>query len=179
VAARVPTTIQTLIDTLEATLQQLEEEIQAHLARHPQLKQAAKRLLQVPGVGKRNVLWLLVLLVRWETLTQGVGTAKSLVAFVGLDPSTYESGTSVRGRRSISRQGDRRLRSLLYMSALGAIKGKNGQQQFYRGLVGRGKAKKAALVAASRKILVWAWAVHRDQTEFRAPTCQAATEAAA
>jgi transposase len=173
VAAHVPTTIQTLIDTLEATLKQLQEEIQAHLKRHPHLKTAAKRLLKVPGVGARNVLWLLVLLVRWETLTEGAGSAKSLVAYVGLDPSTYESGTSVRGRRSISRQGDRRLRSLLYMSALGAIKGKNGLQQFYLRLVGRGKAKKAALVAASRKILVWAWAVYRDQTDFRPPACQA------
>jgi hypothetical protein len=30
---------------------------------------------------------------------------------------------------------------------------------FYDRLVGRGKAKKLALVAASRKLLTWAWAI--------------------
>jgi transposase len=179
VAAHVLKTHQQMIETLEQTLTALGKEIKSHLKQHPHLKEAAKRLEQVPGVGKRNVLWLLVLLVKWETRTQGVGSAKSLAAFAGLDPSTYESGTSVRGRRCISRQGDRRLRALLYMSALGAIRGKNALRQFYQGLVGRGKAKKAALVAASRKILVWAWAVYRDQTDFRPNGCQAESATAA
>jgi transposase len=179
VAAHVPKSHQQLIETLEQTLKGLAKEIKSHLKQHPHLKEAAKRLEQVPGVGKRNVLWLLVLLVKWETRTEGAGSAKSLVAFAGLDPSTHESGTSVRGRRSISRQGDRRLRALLYMSALGAIRGKNELRRFYQGLVGRGKAKKAALVAASRKILVWAWAVYRDQADFRPQACQAEAATAA
>jgi transposase len=179
VASHVPRTIASTIEHLEKTLAKGEEDIAAHLARHPHLLEAAKRLRSVPGVGKRNVLWLLVLCARWETLTQGTGTAKSLTAFVGLDPSTHESGTSVRGRRSISRQGDGGLRALLYMSALGAIRGTNALHQFYHRLVGRGKAKKAALVAASRKILVWAWAVYRDQAEFRPPACQAELAATA
>ena len=38
--------------------------------------------------------------------------------------------------------------------------------QFYLRLVGRGKAKKLALLAAARKILVWAWAVFRQQSDF-------------
>jgi transposase len=179
VAGYVPKTHQQMIETLEQTLEALGKEIQGHLKQHPHLKEAAKRLEKVPGVGKRNVLWLLVLMVRWDTRTQGAGSAKSLVAFAGLDPITHESGTSVRGRRCISRQGDRRLRALLYMSALGAIRGKNELQRFYQGLVGRGKAKKAALVAASRKILVWAWAVYRDQADFRPHACQAETATAA
>ena len=33
-------------------------------------------------------------------------------------------------------------------------------------LVGRGKAKKLALVAAARKLLTWAWAVYRQQQPF-------------
>lgn len=179
VAPHVQKTLEQMIETLESTLKVLGKEIGSHLQRHPHLKEAAKRLEQVPGVGKRNVLWLLVLVVRWETRTQGAGSAKSLVAFAGLDPTTHESGTSVRGRRCISRQGDRRLRALLYMSALGAIRGQNELQRFYRALVGRGKAKKAALVAASRKILVWAWAVYRDQADFRPAACQAASATAA
>ena len=32
--------------------------------------------------------------------------------------------------------------------------------------MGRGKAKQVALVAAARKILVWAWAVYRQRAAF-------------
>jgi transposase len=88
------------------------------------------------------------------------------VAYVGLDPQPYQSGTSVRKRAAISRKGDRTVRRRLFMGALGGIRGKTVLQQLYRGLVGGGKAKKVALVAAARKILIWAWAVYRQQTSF-------------
>ena len=64
--------------------------------------------------------------------------------------------------------GDRQMRARLYMCALGGVKGKNALREYYQRLVGRGKAKKVALVAASRKILIWAWAVFRDQVSFQA-----------
>ena len=53
------------------------------------------------------------------------------------------------------------------MGALGGIKAKNSPlTAFYQRLVGRGKPKKVALVAASRKILVWSWAVFKSDTPF-------------
>jgi len=120
----------------------------------------------VPGVGARTALPLLVLLRRWDGLTQGRGDAKGLVAYVGRDPQPYESGTSVHRRATISRQGERALRARLYMAALGGLRGTNPLRGFYDRLVGRGKAKQLALVAAARKLLTWAWAVYRQQQPF-------------
>jgi transposase len=174
VAARVPASVQEVIEALEGALKKVEEAIQGHLKQHQSLRQQAKRLRTVPGVGERNVLPLLVLLCRFATLTGERGEAKQLVAYAGLDPTTHESGTSVRGRRTISRRGNRAIRPLLYMGALGGIGGKNALRAFYERLVGRGKAKKLALIACARKILVWAWAVHRDQTAFRQQPAEAA-----
>ena len=129
---------------------------------------ARTRLLSVPGIGPRNVLPLLVLLSRWQVQTEGQGTTKGLGALAGLDPQPYQSGTSVARHPHISRQGERRLRSRLYMGALGALRGRNAVHTFYDRLVGRGKAKKLALVAATRKILVWAWGVFHSGTPFDA-----------
>lgn len=171
--------VEGLIETLSEALGQVEEAIKEHQKQHRALAAEAKRLQQVPGVGARNVLPLVVLMHRWATLTEGKGPAKGLVAFAGLDPKTHESGTSVRGRGTISRMGDRKLRPLLYMGALGGVKGNNALRAFYQKLVKRGKAKKLALVAAARKILIWSWAVFRDHTDFQASRCQAATEVAA
>lgn len=151
---------------LERQIQQIENAIKEHLKAYPRLKEQKKLLLTVPGVGEKNVLYILVLMCRWWELTNHEGDARGLVAYVGLDPKPHESGTSIRKRAGISRQGNRRLRSRLYMSALGGIKGNNPLRAFYKRLVGRDKAKKVALVAGARKIVVWSWAVFRNDTPF-------------
>lgn len=63
--------------------------------------------------------------------------------------------------------GDNEVRRLLYMGALGGVRGNNPLKSFYQRLVGRGKAKKVALVAAARKILVWAWTIFSHQIDWR------------
>jgi transposase len=156
-----------VIEALERAREQVEAAVQEHLKQHPELAAQARELRAVPGVGAQSVLPLLVLLHRWHALTGGTGTAKKLTAYAGLDPLTHQSGTSVRGRETISRMGDRQMRARLYMCALGGVTGKNALREYYQRLVGRGKAKKVALVAASRKILIWAWAVFRDHVSFQ------------
>ena len=156
-----------VIAFLEQRIQQLQKVIKEHLEAHLHLKKQRKLLLTVSGVGDKNVLYILVMMHRWGVLTDGEGDAKGLVAYLGLDPKHHESGTSVPKRSSISGQGNRAMRSRLYMSALGGIKAKNSPlTAFYQRLVGRGKPKKLALVAASRKILVWSWVVFKSETPF-------------
>ena len=62
--------------------------------------------------------------------------------------------------------GDKVTRNKLYMGALGGVRGQNVLTDFYKRLVGRGKAKRLALVAAARKILVWSWAVYVNEVDF-------------
>ena len=163
-----------VISFLEQRIEQLQKDVKEHLKAHPHLKKQRKLLLTVSGVGVKNVLHILVMMHRWDVLTDGEGDASGLVAYLGLDPKPHVSGTSVRKRSGISRQGNRPMRSRLFMSALGGIKGKNSPlTAFYQRLVGRGKPKKLALVAAARKILVWSWAVFRTDTPFDAARFEA------
>ena len=159
--------LEQVICFLEQQIAQMQKTIKEYLEAYPHLKEQRKLLLTVPGIGEKNVLYILVVMHRWGVLTDGEGDARGLVAYLGLDPKPHESGSSVHKRAGISRQGDRPMRSRLYMSALGGIKGKNSPLAvFYQRLVGRGKPKKLALVASARKILVWSWAVFRSNTPF-------------
>lgn len=164
VPQRVLDNLQQIIHALENGLQEIEAAIQQHLQTHAYLLEHRKRLLTIPGIGPKNVLPLLVLLLRWHTLTDGQGGDKGLTALVGLDPKPWQSGTSVFHRPTISKMGNGEIRRLLYMGALGALRGQNPLHDFYDRLVGRGKAKKLALVAASRKLLTWAWAIFATGT---------------
>ncbi len=154
------------IARLQESLAEIEAAIDEHMDQHPDLKQQAKRLRTVPGIGAKNVLPILVLMHRWGTLTDYEGDSKGLVAYVGLDPVPFSSGRTVYRRSLISRQGDPSMRRRLFMGAFGGVRGQNALRAFYQGLVARGKAKRLALVAAARKILTWAWAVFRKATDF-------------
>jgi transposase len=75
------------------------------------------------------------------------------VAFAGLDPREYSSGTSVRKHTRISKVGNRHLRHALYMPALVASRHEPHLRGFYEHLLARGKKKRQALVAVARKLL--------------------------
>jgi transposase len=161
--------LQQVMEALEEALAQLEAEIDAHVQAHADLVTHRRLLLTVAGVGQKTVLPLLVFLTRWHVLTGGQGEAKGLTAYAGLDPTPFHSGTSVYKRPTISKKGDPWLRSRLVAAAKGGTqRGHSPLRQFYLRLLGRHKPKRLAHVAAARKILVWAWAVFRDQTPFHA-----------
>jgi transposase len=175
--AVVVASVQTAITAMEQALTTIDTAIRDHLQQHPTLAADAARLRTVPGVGEKTVRWLLVLLHKWRVRTAGQGTAKGLTAFVGLDPMPYQSGTSVQRRPRISKAGSAAQRRNLYLAALGGIRGHTVLRTFYQRLVARGRPKRVALLAAARKILVWAWAVFRAQTRFD-PTHAAAAATA-
>lgn len=165
-APQVEESLRQVIEALTQALAGIEQAIEDLTAKHEPLQRQMVRLLALPGVGPKVVLPLLVKLFQWHNLTSGEGDAAGLVAYIGLDPQPYESGRSVRKHAGISKMGDSEVRRLLYMGALGGVRGKNPLKPFYQRLVGRGKAKKVALVAAARKILVWAWTLFSRQLDW-------------
>jgi len=164
--AAVQQSFRQVILALEEALAVVQDEIETLCQSHQPFRHDRQRLLAMPGVGEKVVLPLLVKLHQFQTLTDGMGDAKSLTSFIGLDPQIYQSGASVRRRPGISKMGDSELRRLLYMGALGGVSGQNSLKAFYQRLIARGKAKKVALVACARKILVWAWTLFSQQTDW-------------
>jgi transposase len=168
-----PATPVAVLGSIERTIKMLEEEqkaldgaVKELLRRSKELGKQEVLLRTVPGVGKQVVLRILTLFYRFQAATAGKGTSSQLVAYLGLDPQPYESGRTVRKRTTISRMGNKLGRADLFMAALGGVRGKNPLRSFYHHLQKRGKAKKLALVACSRKILVWAWAVFTSGQRF-------------
>lgn len=156
-----------MIEMLEEELKQVEAAMKELLHQHTDLKAQAQLLQTVSGIGPKTVLIILVFLHRWQARTAGQGSAKGLVAFAGLDPQERRSGESVFLRPTISKMGCTFTRHKLYMAAKGGVRARSGPlRHFYDRLRGRGKAYDLALIAAARKILVWAFAVFSHQTPF-------------
>jgi transposase len=75
-------------------------------------------LTSIPGVGEATAATLLAELFGPHSCQ----SVKQAVAWAGLAPRVHQSGSSVRGRGSLSPLGTRRLRRALYFPALTAIR---------------------------------------------------------
>ena len=128
----------------------------------PALARASDSLLRsVPGIGPATSATLLA-----ELPELGKLTGKQIAALAGLAPLACESGRW-RGQRHVW-GGRASVRTALYMAALSGVRHNSVLKAFYERLVGRGKAKKVALVASMRKLLVWLNALMRDGQPWQA-----------
>jgi transposase len=117
-----------------------------------------------PGIGTRTACHLLAELGDVHRFAN----ARKLVAFAGLTPARFESGTSVGGYTAISRLGSSSLRRMLYMPSLAAIRFNPVIKAFFEKLVSRNKPRKAAVIACMAKLLKIAYGVLASATPFAA-----------
>ena len=123
----------------------------------------AKVLSSIPAVGPCTIGALLPVL-----RTVPFKGKYSLDKFVGMDLVMNQSGKS-KGKRRISKQGDKRVRKALYMAAMSAATSKVWKP-YYQWMLETKKLKKIpALVALARKLLHTIYGVYRTQTAFVAP----------
>jgi transposase len=147
---------------LEHRMEQLRRESRRLIAKDPELDRRFRLMVTVPGVAETSALQILgELAVLPHSLD-----ARQWVAFSGLDPSQFTSGTSVEKRPRISRGGSRHLRRALYMPAIVALRREPHLRDFYQRLVGRGKAKMQAVVAIMRKLLHALFAMFRSNQAY-------------
>ena len=158
--------------TLQQLLQQelerkkkLEEKILAdikdYISEHPKLAEDFQRLMRISGIGEKLAFSLLFLFRHY----QGTNRAQ-ITALAGLDPIYKESGTSVKGKVKISKNGNRHIRKMLYLPTLCAIKNNKQIAVFYQRLINNHKPKKVAVIACMRKLLLVAHAVYQQKTEY-------------
>ena len=148
------------IASLEEEKKELEQELERETKNTHE--QELSLLLSIPGVGVRTACLLLAELGDVRRFAD----ARKLVAFAGLTPTQFESGSSVLRRSSISRLGSTHLRRILYTPCLSAFRFNPIVKAFYERLLARGKHKKAALVACMAKLLKIVYGVLTHQQPF-------------
>lgn len=142
--------------------------LQAHIVRtvkaHPALAERFRILLTVPGIGRVTAL---------ITLSE-IGDKihhldrDELVAYAGLAPRIFESGTSIRKSNGTSNAGNHRVKRAFYLPAVAAIRFSPYWKAYFNRFVARGKSKKVALGAIMRKLFIVACGVLKTGTAYDA-----------
>jgi transposase len=86
-------------------------------------------------------------------------TDKQLCKYAGVSPTENESGTTVKGRRSINRSGNSSMRKALYCASWSAIRYNKAAKELYERLRSKGKPVKIALIAVVNLLIRQIFAV--------------------
>ena len=130
------------------------EKLVKQLAEAPRHRAIVDELMQEPGVGLMTAI-----VYRTEIGFAGrFRRSRQVGKFVGLTPTSHESGQQNDRKGHISRQGPPRLRKILCQASWAHVRWDEQARQVYQRVTERNpKKKKIALVAVMRRLAVRLW----------------------
>ena len=157
------TQTRSLIGTLEEQIASFRINALSIINRDQELREIFALITSMKGIAEASAIQLL-----GELLTMPDDlTVKQWVAYAGLDPKHFESGSSVAKKTRISKAGNRYIRQALYMPALVASRSEPHVAAYYKHLQEkRGLLKIQALCAVMRKILHAIYGMLRSKRPF-------------
>jgi len=152
--------VKNTIKQLKTALKKLDKEMKALVKEH--YNENYKLLVSIPGIGSKTAV---MLICQSDNFTK-FDNVKRFLSYIGMSPRTYESGTSVKGKGHITKVGNGRLRSLLYMCSWTAKTFNPQCVAIYKNMHSKGKPEKVIKVAIAHKLLRQAFGVIKHQQPF-------------
>lgn len=142
--------------SLEKEIGFLEAEMEALIkANEPELY---SRIKSIPGLGKKTALLLIVATNGFKDFE----SSKQLSSYFGLAPNERSSGSSVRGRTRIGKNGHPLIRNHLFLCSFTASRYNPQCKALFDRIVSKGKSKKLALIAVSNKLIKQAFGIAKS-----------------
>jgi transposase len=148
-------TIKPILTVLKNQLEKIDKKLLVLIEGCEEYQTKNAILQSMPGVGKVVAVSLLSNMPELGYLTN-----KQAAALVGVAPMNRESG-SYQGQRRI-RGGRHQIRTVMYMAMMSAMQCNPVFKATYQRLLAAGKAKKTAIIACVRKMIVILNSMIRD-----------------
>ncbi|MCG8365860.1 MAG: IS110 family transposase, partial [Pseudanabaenales cyanobacterium] len=160
--ASIQADIKAHLKELKERIEGLNEQIQTLTQTQDNWQRKQEILISFKGIGSVTAALCLAELPELGTLTD-----KQIARLVGVAPINHDSG-QYKGKRMIT-GGRTSVRCGLYIATLVATRHNPVIKSFYQRLLERGKLKKVALIACTRKLLVILNAMIRDNKTWQVP----------
>ena len=147
--------------TIQNELSLLDEELQNSLE-ESDINNDIEILQSIPGVGtvtSKNFMIEVSSIDKFHSVRQ-------LCAFIGIDPSVKQSGTSINYRGKISKRGNASLRRTIWQMAIGTIRTCPKFHDYFTKKREEGKKFKQAVIAVANKLLRTIFILLKNKTKF-------------
>ncbi len=142
--------------------QEIKNEIQQLVKSDLEIEKDIGLMTTIPGVGNLTAAIVLAETNGFELIRN----KKQLTSYAGLDVREKQSGTSVKGKPRISKQGNRFLRKAMHLPSLSAIRHCHMYKSNFAMHVGKHGIKMKAAVAVQRKILELMYVLYKTKVPF-------------
>jgi transposase len=145
------------LQSLEEEEKRLDEQVAA-LASSPRYAARVREITQLCGVG---VLTAIVFLTELGDLSR-FANRRQIAAYLGLAPSSHESGEQNDRKGHITHQGSQRVRKVLCQATWARVRYDEEEKNIYERIKAKNpKKKKIAVVASMRRLAVRMWHLGR------------------
>jgi len=152
---------QPIMKSIDGQLKKIAKRINEILEENQDMKKNVELIKTIPGVGEQTAVNMLVSTQNFTLFK----SAKHLACYAGVVPFLNESGTIVK-RARVSKMANQKLKMLLHLAAMAAIRTKSDLKAYYIRKVAEGKNKMSVLNAVRNKLVHRIWAVLQRQTPF-------------
>jgi transposase len=152
----------TIIKHLNESLRCIEKKMLSIIASEKSLSQQYRLITSIPGIGMQTAVYLLIATKGFDSF----GNWRQLACYAGIAPFPYQSGTSIKGRNRVHPLADKKLKSLLNMCALVAVRHDKSIKAYYERKVEEGKPKMLVINNVRCKLLARVFAVINRNTPF-------------
>lgn len=151
-----------VVKHLEKKVEKIDRIVCELIASDEKLNQANKLIQTIPGVGEQLVTHMIV----YTRCFTSFKTWRQFACYAGIAPFEYTSGSSIRGKSKVSHLANKKMKSLLHMGALNAVKHDAEMKNFYQRKKQEGKNPMLVLNAVRNKLLSRIFAVVSRGTPF-------------
>jgi len=147
---------------LERSIKRVEQAIRTLITENEGVKRKVTCLTSVPGIGEVTAWYFLVYTNGFNRLHSG----KQLACYAGVAPFMHESGKSIRGKTRVSHMANKKLKALLHLGAMAAIRCDEQFKTYCKRKQLEGKNKMSILNAVRNKLVLRIAAVIRDDKQY-------------
>ena len=126
------------------------------------MKKMLLLICSIPGIGLLTAATVLAETNGFELIRN----KRQLASYAGFDVKEKQSGTSVKGKPSISKRGNKYLRKAMHLPALSAIRHDERFKAIFARIVSKHGIKMKAAVAVQRKLLEMIYTISKNQVPY-------------
>lgn len=151
------------IELLKSQIKEIEIEIRNLIKKDQILSEKVNNICTIPGVGELTAITVIAETNNFELIRN----KKQITSYSGLDVREKQSGTSIKGKATISKRGNKNLRKAMYFPAITSVINNPIHNEVFQRIYQKSGVKMKGYVAIQRKILELIYIIHKTNVPYQ------------